>query len=68
MSEIRFESTTEAIGGALLVSYDGQFLGALNATLPRKEDEEMSFVLGTPKVNKIAAGGIRGIPQILQRL
>lgn len=39
LSEIRFEAPAELIGSALIVCENGEFLGALNATLQNRQDQ-----------------------------
>lgn len=42
MAEIRFEAPAELIGSALILSEDGEIVGALNATLKRQDDSQSS--------------------------
>ncbi len=39
LSEVKLESSQQLVGGALLFTYEGQFMGALNATLGATADE-----------------------------
>lgn len=41
LSEIRFEAPSQKVGGALVFTQSGQFLGALNATLEPQKDQNM---------------------------
>ncbi|HEY0867181.1 MAG TPA: PDZ domain-containing protein [Fimbriimonas sp.] len=51
LSEVRFERSGSSISGALLVSYDREFMGALYATLATRESDQMG-------ANLLAPGGL----------
>lgn len=61
LSEIRFEAPAELIGSALIVCENGEFLGALNATLQNRQDvntyQGMQQALGN---NGSGLGGVLG--------
>lgn len=60
--EVKFESSSQLVGGALLFTYDGRFMGALNATLDARSDDSLpaqSLTLQPRNILKAA----RKVPQ-----